>query len=150
MRNYILLSLLITVSIISCKTKQNGFDSKDRHHGKWKYYYDMEGTRLSGKGRFRHGQQVGRWNYYTYDGQVERKERKKLFSDILVTTFYYPSGKVSHRGHSRLLINDEGVHYYWFGEWKYYDEKGIHTRSAYYEDGKLQKTVLITGSPSKK
>lgn len=144
----LLLLSFIAIILLSCKTKLNSFDSNGKHHGQWKYYYDMDGTKLRGKGRFRHGQQVGRWIYYTYDGAVERKERKKLFRDIHITTFYYPSGKVSHRGYSRLLINEEGVHYYWFGEWKYYDEKGKHLKSAYYDDGKLQKTVLVTDSLS--
>jgi len=127
--------------------KINLYDKKKRRHGQWEFYWD-DSTRLANKGEFRHGEQVGTWTYYNEDGSLQKTETKKLLSRRYKTQLYYPNGKLQKEGYARLKKDREYVSYYWYGNWKCYDEKGNLEKIEKYKEGEVQETKTV-GSGSK-
>jgi len=118
-------------------------DRHDQRQGRWNTYYDDARTQLLTRGRYRHGQPVGRWRYYTLAGAVQRRERyhRHGFSDI---TYYYPSGKVARQGRARVVEEPSGPHFYWLGDWNYYSLAGALDSVQTYDLGKRQRTRYLT------
>ena len=118
--------------------KLNKFDKKGFRHGKWK-----SGT---GTGRFRHGKEKGLWKYYALDSlnnnYLYKKEKYKVFKKIILTSHYFPNGKISSEGQAKIIDDEIEIHYYWFGHWKYYSENGILIKTVFYEQGKIIKTIF--------
>ena len=54
------------------------------------------------------------------------KEYQKdvLKNGIIYTPYYYPNGKIMEKGQSRTDISSTERVWYYFGDWKYYNEDG--------------------------
>ncbi|RNI27531.1 hypothetical protein EFA69_15505 [Rufibacter immobilis] len=103
----------------------NQYDKKQLKNGRWRVYHDADSQVLHYSGRYRHGKEVGRWKTYTADGNLYFKERIKRRKNYIETVYYHPNGQVSHRGLAYLRDAEHGgVHYYWDGDWEYFDEAG--------------------------
>jgi antitoxin component YwqK of YwqJK toxin-antitoxin module len=139
----VLLGSLATACTGSRPTER--LDRHDQRQGRWTTYYDEARTQPSMRGRYRHGQPVGRWHYYALSGQVQRRERYRRhgFSDI---TYYYPGGQVARRGRARMVAEHSGPHFYWLGEWNYYSPAGALDSVQTYDLGKRQSTRYLTGN----
>jgi hypothetical protein len=142
-----LLFILLAGLATACAGSRSAehLDRHDQRQGRWNTYYDDARTQLLTRGRYRHGQAVGRWRYYTLAGAVQRRERYRRhgFSDI---TYYYPGGKVARRGRARVVEESAGPHFYWLGEWSYYSLAGALDSVQTYNLGKCQRTRYLTGN----
>jgi antitoxin component YwqK of YwqJK toxin-antitoxin module len=120
-------------------------DRHDQRQGRWNTYYDDARTQLLTRGRYKHGQPVGRWRYYTMTGRLQRRERYRRhgFSDI---SYYYPGGQVARQGRARVVEEPSGPHFYWLGEWNYYSQAGALDSVQTYDLGKRQSTRYLTGN----
>ncbi|WP_449387068.1 hypothetical protein [Chryseobacterium lineare] len=129
--------LLIFLVFVSCKTKMNQYvkDEKkvSKRDGKWKEEYSSDEGTLNAIGKYRMGEKVGVWkmtlNGHKYQKDVIRK-------GITKTKRYFPNGKLMERGQSKIDISENERHWYYFGDWKYYDEKGNLRYIKKYADGK--------------
>lgn len=141
----LLLGSLATACTSSRPTEH--LDRHDQRQGRWNTYYDDARTQLFTRGRYRHGQPVGRWRYYTLAGARQRRERyhRHGFSDI---TYYYPGGQVARQGQARVVDEPDGQHFYWLGEWKYYSLAGALDSVQTYDLGKRQHTRYLTENRS--
>lgn len=119
----------------------NRLNKKGERTGKWLVYLDSAKTKKSYEGRFRNGRSVGTFYYYTTDGILERKEINRFKK--LKTTFYYPDGTRRQTGKARIKNEPDKIHYFFYGRWKYYDEKGKLLKYRYYSKGNLVKTVYL-------
>ena len=52
------------------------------------------------------------------------------------TKLYHLNGKIMEKGQSKLDVSDVQRHWYYFGDWKYYDEKGKLKYIKKYANGK--------------
>jgi hypothetical protein len=140
---FVVLGSLATACTSSRYTEH--LDRHDQRQGRWNTYYDDARTQLLTRGRYRHGQPVGRWRYYTLTGTIQRRERYRRhgFSDI---TYYYPGGQVARQGRARVVEEPTGPHFYWLGEWSYYSTAGALDSVQTYDLGKRQNTRYLTGS----
>ena len=120
-------------------------DRHDQRQGRWTTFYDDARTQLFTRGRYRHGQPVGRWCYYTPTGSLQRRERYRRhgYSDI---AYYYPGGRVARQGRARVVEEPSGPHFYWLGEWSYYSLAGTLDSVQTYDLGKRQLTRYLTGN----
>ncbi len=59
----------------------------------------------------------------------------------MLNTYYHKNGKVASRGKAELVIEGDMLHYYWFGEWKYYTEIGDYEKSKIFLMGKELRTT---------
>ena len=119
------------------------FDHLGERQGRYRAYYDEARTQLLTRGRYRHGQPVGRWRYYALAGELQRQERYRRhgFSDI---AYYYPSGRVARRGRARVVDEPSGAHFFWLGEWQHFSPAGTLDSVQRYELGKHLSTRYLT------
>lgn len=92
-----------------------------RRDGKWIEEYSSNEGNLISKGSYKNGEKVGVWKT-TLNGNAYQKDRYR--KSITRTKVYYPSGKIREKGQSKTEIKDDFRHWYYNGDWKYYDENG--------------------------
>lgn len=146
--------LALALALGSCSTAKHGpigfwsqerYDKELRQHGPWPTYYDDAKHQPMALGRFRHGRYAGRWRYYAPDGTLERTEKfaRKPYGLISITE-YQAGGKKKRQGQARILDEPDGIHFFWFGDWKVFDVQGSQTAVEHYDRGKLRGTQLIS------
>ncbi|WP_375436197.1 toxin-antitoxin system YwqK family antitoxin [uncultured Hymenobacter sp.] len=145
--------IALVALLSSCSTAKQGpigfwsrqrYDQQLRQHGPWPTYYDDAKRQPMALGRFRHGRYVGRWRYYAPTGELERTERFARNSYNLISITEYQAGsKKKRQGQARILDEPDGVHFFWFGEWKVFDVEGRQTAVEHYDRGQLRGTQLI-------
>ena len=91
------------------------------------------------EGWFRNGRPIGRAYFYNNDGVLDRREINRFKK--LKTTFYYSNGITRMQGQARLENLQDRIHYYFYGKWKAYNEKGELIKYYFYKNGELLKTV---------
>jgi antitoxin component YwqK of YwqJK toxin-antitoxin module len=139
-----LLTLLSIFVLVSCQTKTNQYikisDKVQKRHGKWKEEYPTEEGTLIATGRYKMGEKVGVWKTYLGDKlyQTEKIRRKKIKMFV-----YYKNGNIMERGQSKLDISENERHWYYFGDWKFYDENGNLKYIKKYTDGKKIDSVSL-------
>ena len=113
----------------------NRFDKEGKFHGMWKIRGSDDKTVIR-KGRFRHGRVVGTWRYYYYpSGSLYMVEKHKRKLDYIPVKRYHESGALEKEGQVRVEDTPEKLRYFWFGEWKVYDEAGNFSHTEYYVNG---------------
>ncbi|MFT2007632.1 toxin-antitoxin system YwqK family antitoxin [Pontibacter sp. 13R65] len=108
--------------------KINRFDKEGQFHGRWKVYHEEDGY-LIRKGRFRHGREVGKWKYYYPDGTTYMVERWKPRKGEILVKRYNENGTLNREGKARLDTTGERLRFYWFGDWKVYNENGQYSHT---------------------
>lgn len=135
-KNFFLLALVLTV-FVSCKTKMNQYvkveNKWQKRHGKWKEEYSSDQGTLTAVGKYKMGEKVGVWKT-TFEGKLYQKD--KIRKNVTKTKLYHSNGKIMETGESKLDISDVQRHWYYFGDWKYYDENGKLRYIKKYADGK--------------
>lgn len=119
----------------------NRFNKQGHRTGKWITYTDSTKTKKLAEGRYKDGNPVRKFKYYTMEGVLEREEITRF--KVLKTTFYYPDGTRHFKGKARIDDKTDKIHYYFFGRWKYYDERGKLQKYCYYQKGALVRTVYV-------
>lgn len=118
--------------------KINRFDKEGRFHGRWKIYLgEGKDKVLIRNGRFRHGLEVGKWRYYYPSGVLYIYEEHKRYQNVYTMKRYHENGNLMKEGQAMTVNNGKGVKYFWFGEWKVYNEQGEYTHTEVYKDGNL-------------
>ncbi|MFC5270465.1 hypothetical protein [Adhaeribacter terreus] len=128
--SFVLLFILI-LSFSSCKTNQ--FNKACQRHGRWEFA-DTLGTQVyKYGGRYKDGIECGKWKYYL-GGKIARKEKYR--KNISYNQFFHENGKVSSQGKSQLDVSAAEIHWFYFGDWEYFDENGRPTMVKTFENGK--------------
>lgn len=122
----------------------NQLNRKKHRAGQWEFYWEDDNSRVSSKGKFRNGKQVGKWTYYSQEGNIERVEINRMLSKKMKTTQYYSNGKVEKTGFAKVVIDKEYINYYWVGKWKCYDESGNFVKTEVYEKGELVEQLIVS------
>lgn len=139
MRSLVLFLALILLS--SCSHHLNRLNKNGQRTGKWITYMDDEKKVKSFEGRFRNGLSVGKTYYYDTKGVLDRKEVARFKK--LKTTFYYPTGLVKSKGQARVEVLPDKIHYYYYGKWSSYNEKGVLEKYEYYNKGVFVRSVYV-------
>lgn len=117
--------VLCTTFLISCQTKMNQYvktaEKVNKRHGKWREEYSSDQGTLIAVGKYKLGEKVGVWKT-TFNGKLYQKDNIK--SNITKVKIYHPNGKIMQRGQTKLDITPENRHWYYFGDWKFYNEEG--------------------------
>lgn len=93
------------------------------------YYY---------KGRYRKGKERGVWRYFM-DEKLIRKEKYK--GNTAFTRFYHPNGEVDCEGKTVFDTSQKLAHWYYSGEWNYFNENGKLVATRVYDKGKLTSEI---------
>ena len=143
-KNLVFLTSLF-LAIISCKTKEINEYVKvenkwQKRHGKWKEEYSSDQGTLVATGKYKMGEKVGVWKT-TFEDKLYQKD--KIRKNITKTKLYHPNGKILEKGQSKLDISDAERHWYYFGDWKFYDENGKLLYIKKYADGKKVDSITF-------
>lgn len=127
--------LLLTFT--SCRLfKTNGYKN-NQQHGYWITYTDNSKKTVLTRGRFKKGIQVGKWVYNDFKGTKERIEIYR--GEKIKITHYHPNGKVALTGKGKIKSDSSKLHFYYYGPWHFYNEKGKLQKISYFKNGELIK-----------
>jgi hypothetical protein len=120
-----LLLLLCCVFLFSCKTKINQYvkddHDTDKRNGKWREEYSSNECVLIATGKYKKGEKIGVWKMFSNDKLFQKD---KIRRDITKTKKYFPNGKIMEKGQSKLEISQNERHWFYFGDWKFYNDIG--------------------------
>ena len=129
--------LLFICTLLSCvptKVNQHIKDGKvQKREGKWIESNATEHGIFVSKGKYKKGLKIGVWRTFI-DHKIDQKEIYQ--KEVIKTKFFHPNGKVKKKGQSTTEVTDEYIHWYYNGDWKYYNEKGKLIFIKKYNKGK--------------
>ena len=123
--------LLTVFTFLSCKTNQV---RNNERHGKWIDYNTVENVNYKSVGRYNKGIEKGTHRQFA-NNKLHRKEKYR--DGICQTAYYYPNGKIMSQGKTQLDLTEKEIHWYYQGDWKFYDEQGNLLGINTYEKGNL-------------
>jgi len=109
--------LLLIFTFSSCKT--NKTVNHDRV-GKWVYQDSVNGILYKSKGRYKKSTEIKTWKYFA-NHKLIKKEKYK--SGICYITNYDEQGRITSIGQSKMVDENKETHWYYFGDWKFFNEK---------------------------
>lgn len=110
---------IFLISVLSCKSRLNQIVNHQRE-GKWVTIDTLDFIYIT-KGKYHKGLEIGTWKQFC-NGKISKKE--KYYKEFSSIKYYYPNGKIMKRGYVKLDSNASEEHWYYFGKWYYFNEKG--------------------------
>ena len=115
--------------VASCKVNQtrNGLKT-----GLW---VTKDGNGKAGyksRGRYRKDKEKGIWKYF-YNDTLYQKDRYS--GNNARVRFYHPNKKIRASGKTSMDYNGKLLHWYYNGDWKYFDTKGNLVKVVTYKKG---------------
>lgn len=130
-------ALLFILMLSGCKT--NRIRNNERV-GRWVEYDTIDGKIYKSVGRFRDG--IGKGTHRQFsDKKLVREEKYK--NDICHTIYYYDNGNIITEGNTKMVVTDEEIHWFYNGDWKFYDENGQLLGIRTYENGNVINEIEI-------
>ncbi len=123
----------------ACKTNQT---KNHERVGRWKVKMRYEDQIQTIHAKYnRKGFGKGIWQY-RLDGKLYKKETYSKEGICYVTT-YYTDGTTESIGQTKLDVKDSRIHWYYTGDWFYFDEEGKLKTIRNYKNGELIRETLI-------
>lgn len=124
----------IFVSCVPVEINQYIKDGKiQKRDGKWIETNATEEGEFVSKGKYIKGDKVRVWRTYI-DNEIYQKDVYR--KDLIKTKIFHPNGRIKIKGHSTTEITDDYIHWFYTGDWKYYNEKGKLIYIKKYSKGK--------------
>jgi len=137
---HVLITLILTLTLIGCKTPPINQKVNKEREGLWKEEYTQDGSQYKSIGKYHKGDPIKRWRYYL-DNKIIMREKYK--DDYCIRTRYHQNGKVQSKGKTKLVITGTNAHWFYSGDWKYYDEKGKLISINKYKNGELVSEIKV-------
>ncbi|MFB9109126.1 hypothetical protein [Flavobacterium gyeonganense] len=125
--------IMIMVSFVGCKTAVINQTINKKKEGKWIELYD-DGNKYKSVEYYKQGQPVKKWKSYI-DGKIYKTEKYK--NGICTVKYYHPNGKLQSKGKTSVEADSVETHWFYFGKWKFYSDKGQLTDIRKYDKGNL-------------
>ncbi len=125
--------LLVLIIVISCKTNQRINNLKE---GRWKYQNIVQIDTFDYIEKYHRGNEIKKWKTYR-NKKIYKTEKFK--NGICFVTNYYPNGAIMSQGKTKSELNNNLLHWFYFGDWNYFDESGKLIQTKKYENGNLIK-----------
>ncbi|MBY0485605.1 MAG: hypothetical protein K2P85_00195 [Flavobacteriaceae bacterium] len=131
MKNIFILLFLITITLIGCKTnqRQNGLK-----HGKWITYDSINNDSYKYVEHYKKGEEVRTWKTFK-NKKIYKKE--VFLKDSCQVIYYNVNKKIILKGQTMSVQNEKETHWFYFGNWNYYDENGKLILIKTYRNGEL-------------
>lgn len=130
MKIKILFFILTLFLVFGCKTNQT-IDKVRK--GFWIDKYMLGDDEYKSTGTYKKGNPVNKWKYFKNDTIYQKEKYRK---DICKTIYYHKNGKIMQRGQSKIETKDQ-LHWFYFGDWFFYDENQKLIKIKHYENGLL-------------
>lgn len=132
-----ILALLFILTLSGCKTNRI---RKNERVGRWVEFDTIEGKIYKSVGRYRNG--IGKGTHRQFsDKKLVREEKYK--NDICHTIYYHENGKIMTEGYTKMVVTEKEIHWFYNGDWKFYDENGQLLGIRTYENGNAINEIEI-------
>lgn len=136
----LLLLFIPGIILLSCKSKPINQKVDHKKEGVWINEYIQDSVKYKSFEYYKNDQPAKKWKSYI-DGKINKTEKYK--NEICTVKYYYKNGKLQSKGKTKTETNSKQIHWFYFGNWKYYSEQGKLTGIKNYDNGKLisEKTI---------
>ncbi|WP_312090016.1 hypothetical protein [Chryseobacterium sp.] len=145
MKIHKILSAFMLICLFSCNQKINQYikvpGKAQQRHGKWVEHYPAIEGEMTASGKYKNGEKIGVWKTI-YQNKLYQKDVTR--NNVTKTKVYHPNGKIMEKGMSKVDISTNERHWYYFGDWKYYDEQGNLKYIKKYDKGKKVDSLSFT------
>lgn len=128
------LFILFLFAFLGCKTAPINQKIDKKKEGKWMDVYVQDNVEYKSIEYYKHDKPVKKWKTYI-NGKIYKTEKYK--NGICVVKNYYENGKLESKGNTKLEITTLQSHWFYFGDWKFYSDKGKLKGIKKYENGEL-------------
>lgn len=136
--------LLIGFFLLSCATKINNYVTDEKGNrkrdGKWIENSPSDNGIIQEKGKYKDGEKVGLWKTFL-EGKIYQKER--FLKNSSKVKIYYENGVLMQKGNTKTEISKQERHWFYQGEWKFYDKKGNHVYTKIYDRGNKVDSIFV-------
>ena len=139
--------LFTAVLLISCSVKSSRFNKyvidekgNQKRNGMWIENSLSNNGELQEKGKYRNGEKVGLWKT-SFEGKIYQKER--FLKDYSKVKVYYPNGVLMQQGKTQTDVSEKERHWFYQGEWKFYDKNGKYIYSKFYDKGNKVDSAFV-------
>lgn len=130
-------ALLFILTLSGCKTNRI---RKNERIGRWVEFDTIEGKIYKSVGRYRNG--IGKGTHRQFsDKKLVREEKYK--NAICHTIYYHENGKVMTEGYTKMVVTEKEIHWFYNGDWKFYNENGQLLGIRTYENGNAINEIEI-------
>ena len=129
---YFSICIALLFSLSACKPINQKVNKQ--RHGLWIEKYSQDSLQYRSIGRYYKGDPVKRWRYYLDD---KIKKKKKYKPDYCIRTNYHQNGKVQSKGRTAMKTRGKNLHWFYAGDWEYFDDKGKLIATKKYDNGEL-------------
>nr|WP_072955131.1 hypothetical protein [Flavobacterium aquidurense]OXA70129.1 hypothetical protein B0A67_17615 [Flavobacterium aquidurense]SHG14586.1 hypothetical protein SAMN05444481_102307 [Flavobacterium frigidimaris] len=133
MKNLLLL-FFCGMMLFSCKSKLINQKIDKKKEGLWVDNYEQDSTTYKSFEYYKNDQPVKKWKSYI-NGKIYKTEKYK--NGICIVRYYYENGKLQSKGKTKIEVNAVETHWFYFGDWKFYSDKGKLTEIKNYKNGDL-------------
>ncbi|MCC9062841.1 hypothetical protein [Flavobacterium piscisymbiosum] len=133
MKNLLLL-FFCGIMLLSCKSKPINQKIDKKKEGLWVDNYEQDSTTYKSFEYYKNDQPVKKWKSYI-NGKIYKTEKYK--NGICIVKYYYENGKLQSKGKTKIEVNAVETHWFYFGDWKFYSDKGKLTEIKKYNNGDL-------------
>lgn len=120
--------------LFSCKSKPINQKIDKKKEGLWVDNYQQDSTTYKSFEYYKNDQPVKKWKTYI-NGKIYKTEKYK--NGICIVKYYYENGKLQSKGKTKIEVNTVETHWFYFGDWKFYSDKGKLTEIKKYNNGDL-------------
>lgn len=141
---HLLISLLFWLVLIGCKSTSINQKINKKREGLWVEQYELDSTKYKSVGKYKHGGPIKKWCYFTNNTINKKEIYKKNRCSI---TYYNTNGTIQSKGKTKLIVTGPETHWFYYGDWKYYDESENLISTKKYENGEFVsevKTPVLT------
>ncbi|OXG09432.1 hypothetical protein BC749_101897 [Flavobacterium araucananum] len=133
MKNLLLL-FFCGMILLGCKSKPINQKIDKKKEGLWVENYKQDSTTYKSFEYYKHDIAVKKWKSYI-NGKIYKTEKYK--NGICIVKYYYENGKLQSKGKTKIEVNAVETHWFYFGDWKFYSDKGKLTEIKNYNNGNL-------------
>lgn len=120
--------------LISCKSKPINQKIDKKKEGLWIDNYQQDSITYKSLEYYKSDQPIKKWKSYI-DGKIYKTEKYK--NGICIVKYYYENGKLQSKGKTKIEVDAVETHWFYFGVWKFYSDKGKLTEVRKYNNGNL-------------
>jgi len=133
MRQLFLL-LFCSILLSGCKSKPTNQMIDKKKEGIWIDNYEQDSIIYKSIEHYKHDEPIKKWKTYI-DGKIYKTEKYK--DGICTVKYYHENGKLQSKGKTKIETGNNEIHWFYFGKWKFYSDKGKLTEIKKYNNGEL-------------
>ncbi|PKB17071.1 hypothetical protein [Flavobacterium sp. 5] len=128
------LYIIMILSFFACKPQLINQKIDKKKEGKWVITNIQDSIEYKSFEFYKNDEPIKKWKSYI-NGKKYKIEKYK--NGICLVKVYHENGKIESKGNTKLENNDKYAHWFYFGDWKYYDQNGKLISIKKYENGEF-------------